>query len=72
MKAFGTPAGGVLGPLIFGRLTGSGARGLLLAGYLLGSVVVIVAGVGQSLWGVAAEGKMLEALVIPAGDDVAA
>jgi MFS family permease len=70
--AFGTLAGGVLGPVIFGRLTGSGVRGLLLDGYLLGSAVMIIAGVGQSLWGVAAEGKMLEALAIPTGDDVAA
>jgi MFS family permease len=70
--AFGTLAGGVFGPLIFGRLSGSGVRGLLLAGYLLGSAVMILAGVAQALWGVAAEGKMLEALTLPAGDDLAA
>ena len=70
--AFGTLAGGVLGPVVFGRLTGSGVRGLLLAGYILGSAVMILAGVGQAIWGVAAEGKMLETLSIADKEDLAA
>jgi len=70
--AFGTLAGGVLGPVLFGRLTGSGVRGLLLVGYLIGSIVMILAGTAQAVWGIAAEGKMLEAVALPTGGDLAA
>ncbi len=61
--AFGTLAGGVMGPLIFGHLTGSESRRPLLLGYALGATVMLAAGVSQAVWGMAAEGKPLEDLV---------
>jgi MFS family permease len=63
--AFGTLAGGVFGPLVFGHLTGSTSRTPLLVGYAAGAAVMIAAGVAQAIWGVAAERKPLEALSFP-------
>ena len=60
--AFGTLFGGVCGPLIFGHLLG--ARLPLVLGYGLGAAVMVVAGAAQAVWGVAAEGKSLEALTL--------
>ncbi len=60
--AFGTLAGGVFGPLVFGHLTGSTSRTPLLLGYAAGAAVMITAGIAQAIWGVAAERKSLEAL----------
>ncbi len=58
----GTLIGGVSGPLVFGRIVGSGSRGWLLVGYGVGALVMVAAGVVQAVWGVAAEGHSLEAL----------
>ncbi len=60
--ALGTLAGGVFGPLVFGHLTGGGSRTPLALGYAAGAAVMIAAGLAQSVWGVAAERKSLEAL----------
>lgn len=60
--AAGTLFGGVMGPAIFGRLLSSGARTPLVYGYLASSVVMMLAGLGQLVWGVSAEGKALEEL----------
>ena len=60
--AAGTLLGGVSGPLLFGRIVGSGSRGLLFAGYGIGAVAMIAAGAAQAIWGVAAEGRSLESL----------
>jgi MFS family permease len=60
--ATGTLLGGVSGPLLFGRIVGSGSRGLLFAGYAVGAVVMIAAGIVQAIWGVAAERRSLESL----------
>jgi hypothetical protein len=54
--------GGVSGPLLFGRIVGSGSRGLLFSGYAVGAVVMIAAGIVQATWGVAAERRSLESL----------
>ena len=59
---FGTLAGGVAGPWIFGRLIGSGSRQALFHGYALGAFVMFAAGIAQYLWGVAAERQSLETL----------
>lgn len=59
---FGTLAGGVFGPLLFGRLIGSGSRTALFAGYALGAAVMFTAAFAQAVWGVAAERQPLEAL----------
>jgi MFS family permease len=58
----GTLLGGVSGPLVFGRIVGSGSRALLFGGYAVGAVVMIAAGVIQAIWGVSAEGRSLESL----------
>ena len=59
---FGTVFGGVFGPLVFGRLTGTGMRGAIAIGYAAGGAVMIAAGAAQAVWGVAAEGRPLEEL----------
>lgn len=58
----GTLLGGASGPLLFGRIVGSGSRGLLLAGYAAGAFAMIASGLAQSIWGTAAEGCSLESL----------
>ncbi len=58
--AVGTLVGGVGAPFIFGKLTGR--RDLLMAGYGLGAIMMIGAGIAQAIWGVAAEHKSLEEL----------
>ncbi len=65
--AFGTLAGGVSGPLVFGRLMSSSARTPLLVGYAAGAAVMIAAGLAQAVWGVAAEGQSLESLTLDPG-----
>jgi MFS family permease len=67
--ALGTLAGGVFGPLIFGRLTGSHSRTPIALGYAAGALVMIAAGLAQAVWGVAAERKPLEALAFDTGHD---
>jgi MFS family permease len=62
--AAGTLLGGVSGPLLFGRIVGGGSRGLLLAGYAAGAAAMIGAGLVQSIWGTAAEGRSLESLQV--------
>jgi MFS family permease len=63
--AVGTLACGVSGPFLFGHLVGSAQRVPLFAGYSIGAAVMIAAGIAQWVWGVDAEGKSLESLVIP-------
>lgn len=60
--AAGTLLGGVSGPLLFGRIVGSGSRHLLFVGYAVGAVAMISAGAAQAIWGIAAEGRSLESL----------
>jgi MFS family permease len=66
--AFGTIAGGVFGPLIFGRILGSGTRGLLFVGYGFGALVMVATGLAQARWGIAAERRSLEELTRMTGD----
>ena len=60
--AMGTLAGGVAGPAIFGHLIGGGARGPLVFGYSAAALAMVLAGVAQAVWGVAAERQPLESL----------
>jgi MFS family permease len=60
--AASTLLGGVAGPLLFGRIVGSGSRSLLFVGYGIGAIAMIGAGAVQAIWGVAAEGRTLESL----------
>jgi MFS family permease len=63
--AIGTGVGGVAGPLLFGLLIDTGSRSSVFAGYLLGAALMIVGAIVQSRWGIAAEGKSLEAVARP-------
>jgi MFS family permease len=63
--AIGTGIGGVAGPLLFGVLIDTGSRDSVFAGYLLGAALMIIGAIVQSRWGIAAEGKSLEAIARP-------
>ena len=63
--ALGTGIGGVAGPILFGALVDTHSRGWVFLGYILGSVVMIGAGIVQAIWGVASEGKSLEDIATP-------
>ncbi len=61
----GTAIGGALAPYFFGLLVQSGSRASLFIGYMLGSVLMIIAAVVAAIWGVAAERKPLEEVARP-------
>ncbi|HYZ33437.1 MAG TPA: MFS transporter [Crenalkalicoccus sp.] len=63
--AFGTAAGGVVGPALFGSLIESGERVNILYGYLAAAALMLVAAVTEWRLGFAAEGKPLEAVATP-------
>jgi MFS family permease len=65
--AVGTGVGGIFGPWLLGALIESGSRLSVLAGYLLGAVLMIAAGAVAARWGVAAERKPLETVCRPLG-----
>jgi MFS family permease len=70
--AAGTLLGGVSGPLLFGKIVGSGPRGLLFLGYAVGAAAMMGAGTMQAIWGVAAEGRSLESLSCDNPTEIAA
>src|SRR6202163_2183113 len=63
--AIGTGVGGVAGPLLLGVLINTGSRGSVAVGYLIGALLMIAAAAVEAVWGVAAEGKPLEAVARP-------
>jgi MFS family permease len=63
--AVGTGIGGVAGPWLFGALIDTGSRTSVFGGYLLGAVLMVVAGIIAALYSVAAERKPLEAVARP-------
>jgi MFS family permease len=63
--AVGTGVGGVIGPVLFGALIDTGSRMSLVAGYLLGAVLMVLAAGVMWRWGVAAERKPLEQVARP-------
>ena len=63
--AVGTGVGGIVGPWLFGVLIDTGSRVSVFGGYLLGAVLMIVAGLVAWRWGVDAERKPLEAVATP-------
>ncbi|MBV9065132.1 MAG: MFS transporter [Methylobacteriaceae bacterium] len=63
--AIGTGVGGVAGPILFGYLIESGSRGSVFLGYLLGAALMVIAGIVEAIWGVAAERKSLETIATP-------
>ena len=63
--AFGTAAGGVIGPVLFGALIESGERTAILWGYLAGAALMLVAAATEWRLGFAAERRPLEAVAAP-------
>jgi MFS family permease len=63
--ATGTAVGGILGPLLLGVLIATGSRAAVAGGYLIGALMMLAAALVQARWGVAAEGKPLEAVSRP-------
>src|SRR4051794_31807531 len=63
--AIGTGIGGVVGPALFGALIDTGSRNSVFAGYLLGSVLMVVAAAVAWRYAIAAERKSLESVARP-------
>jgi MFS family permease len=63
--AFGTGIGGVAAPALFGALIAAQTRQSVFIGYLLGAALMVLAGLVEALFGVAAEGKSLEDVARP-------
>jgi MFS family permease len=63
--AFGTALGGISGPLIFGALIQTGKPSALFAGFALGAVLMIGAGLVEIVLGVEAAGRELEDIAAP-------
>jgi len=63
--AIGTGIGGIIGPLLFGALIDTGSRASVFLGYLLGAALMLVGAAVQARWGIAAEGRSLEAVARP-------
>jgi MFS family permease len=63
--AVGTGVGGVIGPWLFGALIDTGSRTSVFGGYLLGAVLMVVAGAIAWRFGTDAERKSLETVARP-------
>src|SRR5712691_2782802 len=63
--ALGTGLGGVAAPWLFGLLVGSGERGAVFAGYLLGAALMIIAALTELAIGIRAERQPLENVARP-------
>jgi MFS family permease len=63
--ALGTALGGAVSPWLFGILVGSGERGAVFDGYLLGAGLMIAAAVVELAIGVKAERQSLESVARP-------
>jgi MFS family permease len=63
--AVGTAIGGVASPWLFGMLVGSGERGAVFLGYLLGAGLMIGAALVELMIGISAERQPLESVARP-------
>lgn len=63
--AIGTGIGGIAGPWLFGTLIETGSRWSLFTGYILGSVLMLIAAGVMLRFGVAAERRSLEEVSRP-------
>src|SRR5213075_2915843 len=63
--AFGTLAGGVGAPILFGWIIGTGSKTALLIGYLVGAALMILGAIIEAFLGVDAEQKALEHVATP-------
>src|SRR3954451_18841642 len=69
--AVGTAVGGITGPLLFGKLVESEDAGQVFWGYMLGAVLMIVAGIMQRVPGVEAARRTLEDIAKPLSAEAA-
>ena len=63
--AVGTALGGVVSPWLFGTLVGSGERGAVFYGYLLGAGLMVIAALTEIAIGIKAERQPLESVARP-------
>ncbi|GLU34531.1 MFS transporter [Trinickia caryophylli] len=63
--AFGTAAGGIAGPALFGRLIDTHSRSAVFDGYLVGAALMLIAAAVAAIWGVDAERRPLEHVAAP-------
>jgi MFS family permease len=63
--AIGTAAGGISGPLVFGALIDTARAANVFTGYLIGSALMIAAGLVEVFIGIDAEGQSLEDIARP-------
>jgi MFS family permease len=63
--ALGTAAGGVAAPALFGALIDTGSRVSIFYGYLLGGLLMLIAGGTEAVLGVSAERRPLEDVAPP-------
>jgi MFS family permease len=63
--AAGTAAGGITGPILFGRFISSGSVDQVALGFYIGAVVMTIGGIAELLFGVKAERKPLEQIAQP-------
>src|SRR6476661_950380 len=67
--AIGTAAGGITGPLLFGKLidNASASKDItgLAVGYFLGAALMVLGGLAEAFLGVKAEGQSLESIAQP-------
>jgi len=63
--SIGTLAGGFAAPWLFGTLIGSGDKGQVFIGYVIGAFLMAVGGLSELIWGVEAARKSLEAVANP-------
>jgi MFS family permease len=63
--AVGTGTGGIIGPWLFSVLIDTGSRMSVFSGYLLGALLMVLAGAVAWRFGVAAERKPLESVARP-------
>src|SRR3954451_11627491 len=68
--AIGTAAGGIAGPLLFGKLIDQATKGhegisAIASGYYIGAVLMIAGGIVAAFLGVRAEGESLENIAKP-------
>ena len=63
--SIGTALGGIVSPALFGMLVGSGERGAVFAGYLIGAALMLGAALVEFAIGVRAERQGLESVAPP-------
>jgi len=63
--AVGTACGGVVAPVLFGALVGSGERDNVFLGYLVGAALMIAGALAELAFGIKAERQSLESVARP-------